>query len=103
MNPKNSQFVLKGGSFIDSVDGNVNHKVTATTRMGNTADAGSNNIGFRCVSGLGGGRKAPPDQKKMQEIMAESGVEKIQEYLASQGSNAQVMSTKDLTEKYAKT
>jgi hypothetical protein len=102
-NPKNSQFVLKGGSFIDSVDGNVNHKVTATTRMGNTADAGSNNIGFRCVSGLGGGRKAPPDQKKMQEIMAESGVEGVQEYLASQGSNAQVMSAKDLAEKYAKT
>eukprot|EP00943_MAST-04B_sp_MAST-4B-sp1_P007331 g7331.t1 len=98
-NPKYNQFVLKGGSFIDSVDGNVNHKVTATTRMGNTADAGSNNIGFRCVRGSGGGRKAPPDKKKMQEIIAESGVEEgVQEYLASQGSNAQVMSAIDLAD-----
>ena len=60
---QSNQFVLKGGSFIDSIDGTINHKVTATTRMGNTADAGSNNVGFRCASGVGGGRRAPPDQR----------------------------------------
>ena len=59
------------------------------TRMGNTADSGSYNTGFRCVLALGlrplvapgppvpvseaagkggGGRKRPPDQKMLQQL-----------------------------------
>ena len=97
---QSNQFVLKGGSFVDSIDGAINHKVTATTRMGNTADAGSNNVGFRCASGLGGGRRAPPDQNVLKSILAEKGVEGVKEYLASSGSNAQVMPAADLAKKY---
>ncbi len=28
------QFVLRGGSFVDSADGTANHKVDVTTRYG---------------------------------------------------------------------
>jgi len=41
--------VLRGGSFIDSSDGLFNHKVTISTRMENTPDSASTNIGFRCA------------------------------------------------------
>lgn len=43
------KYVLRGGSYIDTANGKNNHKVTVTTRMGNTADAGSDNIMFRCA------------------------------------------------------
>lgn len=43
------QYTLRGGSYVDSVDGKFNHRADVTTRMGNTADAGSDNIGFRCA------------------------------------------------------
>ncbi|EDO43741.1 predicted protein [Nematostella vectensis] len=46
------KFVLRGGSYIDSRDGKFNHKARVTTRMGNTADAGSDNISFRCARSL---------------------------------------------------
>ncbi|KAM9788511.1 inactive C-alpha-formylglycine-generating enzyme 2 [Neosynchiropus ocellatus] len=44
-------FVLRGASWIDTVDGSANHKARLTTRMGNTPDSASDNLGFRCVSG----------------------------------------------------
>eukprot|EP00937_MAST-01D_sp_MAST-1D-sp2_P003827 g3827.t1 len=47
--PPEQQFVLKGGSYLDSADGSANHKVTVATRMGNTADSGGGNTGFRCA------------------------------------------------------
>ena len=47
--PPEQQFVLKGGSYLDSIDGSANHKVTVATRMGNTADSGGGNTGFRCA------------------------------------------------------
>ena len=98
-NPKDKHFVLKGGSFVDSIDGTFNHKVTATTRMGNDAMSGSINTGFRCVKGKGGGRRAPPDQEEMQRIIAEEGVEGLQRFLHKQGGGHQVMSAKDLKER----
>ncbi|XP_061905129.1 inactive C-alpha-formylglycine-generating enzyme 2 [Entelurus aequoreus] len=49
-------FVLRGASWIDTADGSANHKATLTTRMGNTPDSASDNLGFRCASG-GGKRK----------------------------------------------
>jgi len=40
--------VIRGGSFIDSMDGSFNHKLRVTTRMVNDADSAGNNMGFRC-------------------------------------------------------
>ncbi|CAJ1366601.1 unnamed protein product [Effrenium voratum] len=91
------QWTLKGGSFIDSVDGEFNHKATVVTRMGNTADSGSYNTGFRCATGKGGGgRKRPPDQKMLQKLAEEGGVEAVQEYLKKTGSDASVMTPEQL-------
>lgn len=43
-------FVLRGGSWIDTEDGSANHKARITTRMGNTPDSASDNLGFRCAA-----------------------------------------------------
>ncbi|KAF7669086.1 hypothetical protein LDENG_00252110 [Lucifuga dentata] len=40
-------YVLRGASWIDTVDGSANHKAQITTRMGNTPDSASDNLGFR--------------------------------------------------------
>merc|ERR1719240_281630 len=57
------KMVLRGGSFVDSVDGSFNHKARVTTRMGNTPDSGSHNTGFRCArDGALGGPK--PDRMR---------------------------------------
>eukprot|EP00049_Salpingoeca_infusionum_P007456 m.121755 g.121755 ORF g.121755 m.121755 type:complete len:327 (+) comp13706_c1_seq1:132-1112(+) len=48
--PQEPQFTLRGGSYLDSIDGKYNHKVDVTTRMGNTPDSASDNIGFRCAA-----------------------------------------------------
>lgn len=91
------QVTLKGGSFIDSVDGAFNHKATVVTRMGNTADSGSYNTGFRCVSGRGGGgRQAAPDQAKIEKLMEDGGIDAVQEYLKSTGRKAKVMTPDQL-------
>jgi formylglycine-generating enzyme required for sulfatase activity len=42
--------ILRGGSFIDSVDGKFNHIVIVSTRQTNTGDSSASNIGFRCAS-----------------------------------------------------
>lgn len=95
------QVTLKGGSFIDSIDGAFNHKATVVTRMGNTKDSGGYNTGIRCASGKGGGgRKAPPDQEILQKLAAEGGVEALQKYLKDSGhSNTQVMTPESLKKK----
>lgn len=99
-NPQDQQWTLKGGSFVDSIDGSTNHKATVVTRMGNTADSGSQNTGFRCAHGQGGGgRKRPPDQATLEKIVAEGGAEALQKYLADMGHGGQVMSAKELAEK----
>lgn len=43
-------FVLRGASFIDTVDGSANHKARISTRMGNTPDSASDNLSFRCAA-----------------------------------------------------
>lgn len=94
------KWILKGGSFLDSATGDFNHKATVVTRMGNTADSGSYNTGFRCASGKGGGgRKRPPDQKMLEKLAEEGGIEAVQEYLKSTGSNAQVFTPSELQKK----
>nr|XP_014332021.1 PREDICTED: sulfatase-modifying factor 2 [Bos mutus] len=45
--------VLRGASWIDTADGSANHRARVTTRMGNTPDSASDNLGFRCASGAG--------------------------------------------------
>jgi len=46
--------VLRGGSFVDSLDGSFNHVVMVSTRQTNAPDSAANNIGFRCASSSGG-------------------------------------------------
>lgn len=43
-------YVLRGASWIDTADGSANHKARVTTRMGNTPDSASDNLGFRCAA-----------------------------------------------------
>ncbi|XP_029925158.1 inactive C-alpha-formylglycine-generating enzyme 2 isoform X1 [Myripristis murdjan] len=45
-----AMYVLRGASWIDTVDGSANHKARITTRMGNTPDSASDNLGFRCAA-----------------------------------------------------
>nr|XP_044602426.1 inactive C-alpha-formylglycine-generating enzyme 2 isoform X2 [Equus asinus] len=46
--------VLRGASWIDTADGSANHRARVTTRMGNTPDSASDNLGFRCASDTSG-------------------------------------------------
>lgn len=46
-------YVLRGASWIDTVDGSANHRARVTTRMGNTPDSASDNLGFRCAADHG--------------------------------------------------
>lgn len=93
------QYTLRGGSFIDTLDGSKNHKLDVTTAMGNSADSGGPNTGFRCVSGVGE-RKAP-SQAEMQEIIASDGVDGLKRFMASQGRNVEVMTAGELSERHA--
>jgi len=95
------QFILKGASFVDSIDGSFNHKATVVSRMGNGAADGGYNAGFRCVSGKGGGfRPRQPSQETIQNIIAEKGVDGLQEYLKTMGhSNTQVYTPDQLKER----
>uniref|UniRef100_A0A2K5Q832 Sulfatase-modifying factor enzyme-like domain-containing protein n=1 Tax=Cebus imitator TaxID=2715852 RepID=A0A2K5Q832_CEBIM len=45
--------VLRGASWIDTADGSANHRARVTTRMGNTPDSASDNLGFRCAADTG--------------------------------------------------
>lgn len=46
-------YVLRGASWIDTLDGSANHKARVTTRMGNTPDSASDNLSFRCAASPG--------------------------------------------------
>ncbi|XP_061460574.1 inactive C-alpha-formylglycine-generating enzyme 2 [Rhineura floridana] len=50
--PTQEMRVLRGASWIDTVDGSANHKAQVTTRMGNTPDSASDNLSFRCAASL---------------------------------------------------
>ncbi|KAH9492502.1 Inactive C-alpha-formylglycine-proteinrating enzyme 2 [Bulinus truncatus] len=57
-----SKVVLKGGSYVDSVNGRVNAAVRNGQRMGEKQDYSAGNVGFRCA------RSAPElDEKDTQE------------------------------------
>ncbi|XP_051891933.1 inactive C-alpha-formylglycine-generating enzyme 2-like [Pristis pectinata] len=57
-------YVLRGSSWIDSVDGLVNHKARVTSRMGNTGDSASDNLGFRCAKSLAPSRHKQKGKNK---------------------------------------
>ncbi|XP_012925916.1 sulfatase-modifying factor 2 isoform X6 [Heterocephalus glaber] len=50
---KQDMHVLRGASWIDTADGSANHQARVTTRMGNTPDSASDNLGFRCAASKG--------------------------------------------------
>jgi len=62
LNPKSALPVLRGGSFVDSLDGKFNRQVNLTVRMITAPDAGSNSLVFRCAFDL--------DRDAQQAIMA---------------------------------
>jgi formylglycine-generating enzyme required for sulfatase activity len=41
--------IMRGGSYIDSVDGSFNHPVLVSTRQENSGDSASTTSGFRCA------------------------------------------------------
>ena len=111
---KQGQYVLRGGSFLDSVDGTFNHPASINTRMTNSPDSASSNTAVRCVKdvandGKGKRRKRKKgyeyieteeqkrakrkeklknlDQEKLAKIAEEGGIEALQEFL---GDAAQV-------------
>ncbi|XP_048839863.1 inactive C-alpha-formylglycine-generating enzyme 2 [Brienomyrus brachyistius] len=47
-----TMYVLRGASWIDTADGSANHRARVTTRMGNTPDSASDNLGFRCAASV---------------------------------------------------
>ena len=112
------QRVLRGGSYLDSADGSFNHKVSITTRMGNTADSAADNMGFRCAKSLPGKperkpqgyvydnvkkKRLPPGagdplkdggksaEELVQAIAAEKGEAGLQEWMDKHGLGANVM------------
>jgi sulfatase modifying factor 1 len=98
--------ILRGASFVDSVDGTFNHKVNVNSRMHNTEDSASSNTGIRCAYGsiAKKGYRYPKekpklDQATLSKIAEDGGIEALQEYL---GDSAQVMTAKDLQEKKAR-
>eukprot|EP00931_Biecheleriopsis_adriatica_P106018 TRINITY_DN80535_c0_g1_i1.p1 TRINITY_DN80535_c0_g1~~TRINITY_DN80535_c0_g1_i1.p1 ORF type:complete len:370 (-),score=107.78 TRINITY_DN80535_c0_g1_i1:36-1145(-) len=95
------QWLLKGGSFLDSIDGAFNHKATVVSRMGNTADSGSYNTGFRCARGAGGGgKKQRPNQELLAKLAEEGGVEAVTEFLSKEGfGGTQVLTPAELQKK----
>lgn len=95
---------LRGGSFIDSVDGKTNHPLRVSTRMDNAADSGSFNIGFRCASG-----EAPNpspaegiDQATLGQILEQEGVAGLTKYLAAKGKRADLMTPEEAREAIVK-
>jgi len=101
------QFVLRGGSFLDSIDGSFNHPVDINVRMSNTAESASSNTGVRCAKGIGSskGYKYPSkstkgiggmDQETMQKIVEEGGIEALQKIL---GDKATVTTPAELKKK----
>ena len=68
--------------------------------MGNTADSGGGNTGFRCASGRGGGKRhAPLNQEAIAAAAADGGIDAVREMLAASGhSGASVMTAAELRE-----
>jgi len=104
---------IRGGSYIDTIDGEHNHALRVSSRQMVSPDSGGGNSGFRCASGeyLNSdhreiaieGIDASADgmsQEALQKVIAEEGVEGLTAYLAKMGqNNAQVLTPKQLKER----
>lgn len=90
---------LRGGSFIDSIDGRVNHPLRVSTRMDNTPDSASSNTGFRCAGGDAVNEAPRMDQERLQEVLAEKGVEGLTDYIQSMGKSAEVLTADQLADR----
>ena len=42
--------IIRGGSYMDSIDGSFNHPVMVSTRQENSGDSAASNSGFRCAT-----------------------------------------------------
>merc|ERR1712232_744871 len=84
---------LRGGSYVDTLDGKYNHALRVWTRMDNSPDSGSHNTGFRCASGAGNGKH---NQEEPQKVLAERGADGLNEWLQEQGVGGQVMTPAQL-------
>ena len=129
LSKSSGQRVLRGGSYVDSADGSFNHKVTASVRMGNTADSSADNMGFRCARSAAGKaprklqgysyenvkkKRLPPGaadpikeggkgaEELVQAIAAEQGAEGLQQWMDKHGLGTDVMTAKDAMEKREK-
>uniref|UniRef100_A0A7S2ME14 Sulfatase-modifying factor enzyme-like domain-containing protein n=1 Tax=Octactis speculum TaxID=3111310 RepID=A0A7S2ME14_9STRA len=101
---------IRGGSYIDTINGEYNHALRVSSRQMVSADSGGGNSGFRCASGdilNTDGREIAIEgldmdgdgmsQEKLQKVIAERGVEGLTQYLAEQGqSNAKVLTPAQL-------
>ena len=126
LSKSSGQRVLRGGSYLDSADGAFNHKVTVSTRMGNTGDSSADNMGFRCARSVGGKpmrqpqgyvydnvkkKRLPPGaadplkdggkgaEELVQAIAAESGAEGLQDWMDKHGLGTSVMTAADAMKK----
>lgn len=59
--------IMRGGSYIDSVDGSFNHPVIVSTRQENSGDSASSTSGFRCAYTPGGKGKTSKRLKRKQK------------------------------------
>jgi len=60
--------ILRGGSFVDSIDGKFNHVVMVSTRQENSGDSTASNAGFRCAASLEEEEEKDKDEKEQKEI-----------------------------------
>ena len=101
---------IRGGSYIDTLDGLANHALRVSSRQMVSPDSGGGNSGFRCASGEAlntdqreiaiEGVDPTQDgmsQEKLQQVIAEGGVEGLTRYLSEQGqSNAKVLTPEEI-------
>jgi len=57
-------YILRGGSYLDSIDGSYNHPATMSTRMSNSPDSASSNTGVRCAMDIKGDGTEKDKKKK---------------------------------------
>lgn len=125
LSKSSQQYVLRGGSYLDSPDGSFNHAVTTSTRMGNTADSSADNMGFRCCLSVPGKparkprgysynnvkkKRLPPGagdpmkdggkgaEELVQAIAAEKGAAGLQEWMDRQGLGTTVMTAAEASQ-----
>eukprot|EP00035_Acanthoeca_spectabilis_P007590 m.138699 g.138699 ORF g.138699 m.138699 type:complete len:377 (+) comp14005_c0_seq1:3220-4350(+) len=58
--------ILRGGSYVDTIDGSANHLLRVSTRMENSADSGGHNTGFRCARTIQKTKKKKQKKHKTQ-------------------------------------